>query len=92
MSTNNKQGIVNRRLIEKQWLSLVAETVREDVSPAQLKNHRRSFYAGARGLLSAVTSEMQGALDNPQRGDLDILPSIEVELQEFADDVRNGLK
>jgi hypothetical protein len=71
------------------WESYRCEVLPKTAGPVQLKECRRSFYAGAEAMLSTVLGGLTPG-PNATAQDETYLASIQAELMEFVGDVREG--
>lgn len=69
-------------LMAKQWDSFARAVIPRDASAVQRHEMRRAFYAGAHGMIAALTSESELTDE-----DFQMLANIEIELWDSSYDV-----
>lgn len=75
--------------IDKHWLSYRQDVIPNDAPDTQVRECRRSFYAGARGLLFEILTMLDPGKE-PTDADIAKMRDINNELQEFAASVKRG--
>lgn len=78
------------KYIAKQWDSFLEKVVPKNAHITQVTETRKAFYAGAGALfyeLLSVSSLEKGSIE-PTEADLQKMSDIEVELQEFLEEIR----
>ena len=80
---------VHRQVIAELWDSYMRAVLPANAPTVQRWECRRAFYAGCEGLLRAIMKALEAGEDATD-GDLRMMAGIEVELQKFARDVKEG--
>ena len=78
-----------RMLIAEKWNECARMILPADCSPLQRREMRRAFYAGAEGLLKAIMADLADEPDVTPN-DMNLMLSIDRELREFAQLVKDG--
>jgi hypothetical protein len=80
---------VKRQLMAEQWDQFARAVLPKGVSETQRKEMRRAFYAGAESILFRVIHAFAPESE-PTEADLAIMDSVDRELKEFAQMVKDG--
>jgi dsDNA-specific endonuclease/ATPase MutS2 len=76
--------------LAEQWATYRERVVPEDAPPVQVVESRRAFYAGTESLLRSMMTGLDPGTE-PTEADLDRMDQLEAELEQFAEDVKQGL-
>lgn len=77
------------KLLDKQWRSFAERVMPAGAPLIQHQECRRAFYAGAQAFFGIVMTEAEAG-DEPTDADMDMIQSLDDELQQFARDVERG--
>jgi len=78
-----------RQIVAELWDSYVRKVMPPNAPTVQRWETRRAFYAGCESLLRAIMHAMEAGSDATD-GDLAVMGGIEMELQKFARDIKEG--
>jgi hypothetical protein len=78
------------RTLASEWATFRERVVPAGAGPTEVKERRRTFYAGAASLFLLVTTEMDPG-EEPTEADLARMDAIHRELKAFKEDIERGL-